>query len=259
MLENPKSTSVVIRLRQCPKSCQHLSVQRQNKVSRESSKYLWQVNDKSHTVNDQSDSDISLPPVNEVGGKVISLQASVCPQGGVPDQVHPRDQVQPGARYTPRDQVHPPAQSMLGDTSLRGWSASYWNAILFCLQSPSVFTARKEIGARLCFHKRVWFCSQGWCLPQFMLGYTPPRGTDTPPPEQTPPTGADTPQVPGTPPSAEHAGRYGQEAGGRHPTGMHSYLFWYCFLSINITEDIYSKISHSSSFETVFFTLFVIE
>ena len=46
-----------------------------------------------------------------------------------------------------------------------------------------------------------------------MLGYTttPPPGTDTrhPPPEQKPP-------------SAAHAGRYGQQAGGKHPTGMQS-------------------------------------
>ena len=37
-----------------------------------------------------------LPTANEVWGKVICLQACVCPQGGVPDQVHP-----PGTRYTP--------------------------------------------------------------------------------------------------------------------------------------------------------------
>ena len=59
----------------------------------------------------------------------------------------------------------------------------------------------------------------------------PPRGADPPgadipgsrhplggadtPREQTPPPGAD-------PPSAQHAGRYGQCAGGTHPTGMQS-------------------------------------
>ena len=43
-----------------------------------------------------------------------------------------------------------------------------------------LFTARNEVGARLCFHRRVWFCSQGGCLPQCMLGYPP--GTDPPPP-----------------------------------------------------------------------------
>ena len=34
-----------------------------------------------------------------------------------------------------------------------------------------------------------------------------------------------TPPGPGTPPSAEHAGRYGQCAGGTHPTGMQSCCF----------------------------------
>ena len=74
-------------------------------------------------------------------------------------------------------------------------------------------------------------------LPHCMLGYTPPgpeAGTPprpgTPPPEQTP--GADTPPGAGTP-SAVHAGRYGQQAGGTHPTGMQS-----CF------SNIFSRITH---------------
>ena len=72
------------------------------------------------------------------------------------------------------------------------------------------------------------FCSQEGCLPQCMLGYTHPHplGADTPP-------GADTPgnrHTPGadTPPCTVHAGRYEQQAGGTHPTGMHTcYIdFW---------------------------------
>ena len=43
---------------------------------------------------------------------------------------------------------------------------------------------------------------------------TPPRSRH--PPEQTPPR-ADTP-------CTVHAGRYGQQAGGTHPTGMHTSL-----------------------------------
>ena len=63
-------------------------------------------------------------------------------------------------------------------------------------------------------------------------------GPGTPPWEQTPPPqsrhpsspGADTPGTRYTPqdqvhPHAEHAGRYGQWAGGTHPTGMQSCLF----------------------------------
>ena len=74
-----------------------------------------------------------LPPANKVWGKVICLQACVCPQGrALPDQVHPPQEetpppaagadttppgpgkLPPGAdtppktRYTPQDQVHPP-------------------------------------------------------------------------------------------------------------------------------------------------------
>ena len=66
----------------------------------------------------------------------------------------------------------------------------------------------------------------GGCVPQCMLGYhlpphTPPQ-EQTPPWEQTPPApGADPPS---RPPSAKHAGRYGQRAGGTHPTGMQSCL-----------------------------------
>ena len=58
-------------------------------------------------------------------------------------------------------------------------------------------------------------------------GSQTPPGADTPweqthtPREQTPPT-ADTPQSRHLPPGAEHAGRYGQRAGGTHPTGMQS-------------------------------------
>ena len=40
-----------------------------------------------------------------------------------------------------------------------------------------------------------------------------------------PPTRAGTPQA-GTPPRAVHAGRYRQQAGSMHPTGMHSCLFF---------------------------------
>ena len=51
---------------------------------------------------------------NEVA-KVMFLRVSVCPQGGVPGQVHPWTRCTPqtrytacGTRYTPPDQVHPP-------------------------------------------------------------------------------------------------------------------------------------------------------
>ena len=94
-----------------------------------------------------------LPPANEAWGKVISLQASVCPQrGGVYltrytpwDQTSPRPDTSPGlstphpglsnplglstpprTKYTPRCKIR----------SMCGRYASYWNAILFQVVSP---------------------------------------------------------------------------------------------------------------------------
>ena len=53
---------------------------------------------------------------------------------------------------------------------------------------------------------------------------TPPRpGT---PPGQVPPGPGYTPPDQVHPPGAVHAGRYGQQAGGTHPTGMHSCYFF---------------------------------
>ena len=52
------------------------------------------------------------------------------------------------------------------------------------------------------------------------------------PPEQTP-AGADTPWEQ-TPPAAEHAGRYGQRAGGTHSTGMQS-CWVYVYIEIRGT------------------------
>ena len=73
-----------------------------------------------------------------------------------------------------------------------------------------VFTARNEVGARLCFYTCLLFCSLGG-VPHCMLGHPPPWDQrQVPPPEQAPP------------PSAVHAGRYGQQAGDTHPTGMQS-------------------------------------
>ena len=50
-----------------------------------------------------------------------------------------------------------------------------------------------------------------------------------PPDQRQAPPGADLPPVADTPwdqtpPCAVHAGRYGQQAGGTHPTGMHTCL-----------------------------------
>ena len=77
------------------------------------------------------------------------------------------------------------------------------------------------------------FCTQGG-LPYCMLGYHPskdqippgtrhPPGPDTPRPDTAP--GTRHPPGPDTPPPR----RYGQQAGGTHPTGMQS-----CFIKVII-------------------------
>ena len=66
-----------------------------------------------------------------------------------------------------------------------------------------IITARNEVGARLYFHRHVWFCSQGG-LPQCMLGH-PPRSTPLPLlPGADIPTVADTPWEQTAPPRSRH-------------------------------------------------------
>ena len=45
-----------------------------------------------------------------------------------------------------------------------------------------IFTARNEVGARLCFHRRVWFCSWGGSASVHAGMPPPPPGTRYPPP-----------------------------------------------------------------------------
>ena len=72
--------------------------------------------------------------------------------------------------------------------------------------------------------------------------YTPrdqvhPPGPGTPPGQVHPP-GTRYTSLAGTPLGAVHAGRYGQEAGGTHPTGMHSCFFFACIWKISTSETI---------------------
>ena len=107
-----------------------------------------------------------------------------------------------------------------------------------------LFTARKRSLRRLCFYTclSVILFTGGEVPGQVHppgrytpLGrYTPPRaGT---PPDRYTPLGRYTPLAGTSPrqvhpladtptPGAVHAGRYGQQAGGTHPTGMHSCFY----------------------------------
>ena len=94
------------------------------------------------------------------------------------------------------------------------------NADSQCEQGLNVIiTTRKRSLRRLCFYTCLSvILFRGGCLNQCILVYTHP-GSRHPLSrchvwEQTPPR-ADTP-------CAVHAGRYGQQASGRHPTGMHT-------------------------------------
>ena len=109
----------------------------------------------------------------------------------------------------------------------------------------TIFTARNEVGARLCFYRCVWFCSRGGSTWPGAL----PHRTRYTPQDQVHPQTRYTPQtryLPGTrytpqdqvhPPGPRYPpqdqvhppgpGRYGLRAGGTHPTGMQS--FWYKF------------------------------
>ena len=83
-----------------------------------------------------------------------------------------------------------------------------------------IITARNEVGTRLCFYTCLWFCSHGGgCL---VLGVCS-QGVPAPEESSRGGGGCDIPAcTEADPPGAVHAGRYGQQAGGTHPTGMYS-------------------------------------
>ena len=66
------------------------------------------------------------------------------------------------------------------------------NVIYKLTSKRNVFTARNEVGARLCFYRCVWFCSQGG---EYLTRYPPRPGT--------PPQTRYTPLGPGTPPTRD--------------------------------------------------------
>ena len=106
-----------------------------------------------------------------------------------------------------------------------------------------LFTACNEVGARLMFHRRVWFCSQGGCLPQCMLGYPP--GID--PPEQTPtrsrhPSRADTPSPQSRHPLPRVQSMLGDTANARAVR-----ILLECNLVIHVIQSAY----HLTQFTTV--------
>ena len=67
--------------------------------------------------------------------KVMFLHVSVCPQGGVPRQVHPRASTPPWAGTRPPGQVpHPGSSACWEIRATNGRYVSYWNAFLFLIK-----------------------------------------------------------------------------------------------------------------------------
>ena len=94
----------------------------------------------------------------------------------------------------------------------------------FLIWKLTIFTARNEVGARLCFYRCVILFTGG------VPDQVHPPGTRYTPQDQVHPPGPGTPHPPGpgTPPDQVHPpgpGRYGLRAGGTHPTGMQSCLY----------------------------------
>ena len=129
-----------------------------------------------------------LPPANEVCEGCFYKCLSFCPQGGgkVPGQVPPGPGTHPRTRYTPLGPgTHP------------------WDQV----HPPGPGTPPDQVNP------------PGPGTPP-RTRYTPQDQVHSPGTRYTPTTRYTPDQV--HPLGAVHAGRYGQQAGGTHPTGMHS-------------------------------------
>ena len=94
--------------------------------------------------------------------------------------------------------------------------------VLNLVQLLPIFTARHEVGEGNIFSSvSQEFCTQGrGVFPIACWDTTPPPCEQTPSGADLGPPRSDPPSWEQTHPSAVHAGRYGQQAGGTHPTGM---------------------------------------
>ena len=134
------------------------------------------------------------------------------------------EQVSTGLQCWPPDVTRGPRfdvqEGPLSDVFKWAWwqtlGSVYYDQMDLCVRT--IFNTRNEVWARLCFHRHVWFCSQGVCLST--CWDTTSQEQTPPPPQSRHPPGSRHPP----PPGAEHAGRYGQRAGGTHPNGMQSFL-----------------------------------
>ena len=137
---------------------------------------------------------LPFPDIYRPQGKVMFSEASLCSQWGV-------RQSPASPRWTENSHY---------------WHLVAVTAAVGTHPTGMHFYYHPQVGARLCFHRRVWFCSHGGVCLSACWDTTPP-GADTPqdqtswdqtpprtrhPPEQTPPR-ADTPWEQKPPPGAD--------------------------------------------------------
>ena len=147
---------------------------------------------------------------NEVT-KVIFLQASVCPQGEVPDQVHPpgsrptREQTAPWVRYTLLEQTPP-------------WTRYTPPRTRYTPLGPG--TPPGQVHPLEQTPPQTRYTPPGPCTPPGTR-YTP-LGPGTHPQDQVHSPGADTPLRPFAPGTRYTPRDTATAADSTHPTGMHS-------------------------------------
>ena len=125
-------------------------------------------------------------------------------------------------------------------------SANSGNFFAIAFECSLIFTARNEVGARLYFHRRLWFCPRGG---EYLGTYTPqtrctPLGPGTPPRTRyqvhsprpgTPPATRYTPRTRYTPPGPRTPPRPGTPPGSsacqeiRATSGQYAF-YWNAFL-----------------------------
>ena len=139
--------------------------------------------------------------------KVMFLHVSLCPQGGVPGQVHPYNPWTDMAVYLPRYpawQVHTPPTGTPRHVHPPG------------RYTPQAGTPPGQV------HSRAGTPSAG--TPRQVHSTRQvhtPRYTHPPPGRYSPPE--------------QCMLGYGQQAGGMHPTGMHS-CFYYCYYCLKCSQ-----------------------
>ena len=115
-------------------------------------------------------------------------------------------------------------QTKMFSVRYRQKSAQFIVSILIYLPPATKLGACWEIFSVACVDNSV---HRGWSA-SVHAGIPPLSRDQAPPSDQAPPwnrhPGTRHPPGEQTPPCAVHAGRYGQQAGGMHPTGMQSCL-----------------------------------